>query len=89
VAKHSTRDRDPAKRTYYVAIRAWPPSRTVVELGAPRSVYDRLEVPVIAIDTPQQELDGMPDRAIVRLIVGRGRLGLQWLKEIKLAPLSN
>jgi hypothetical protein len=89
VAKHTTRDRDPAKRTYYVAMRAWPPSDTVVELDAPRAVYDRLEVPVTAIDTPQQELDGMPDRAYVRLLVGQGRLGLKWLKEIKLATLPN
>jgi len=32
-----------------------------VELGAPREVYDRLVVPLIAIDTPQQELEAMPD----------------------------
>jgi len=38
VSKHSTSHRDPANRTYYVAIRAWPASRTVVELGAPREV---------------------------------------------------
>ena len=51
VAKHTTRHSDPARRTYYVAMRAWPPSRTVVELGAPRDVYDRLSVPLVAIDT--------------------------------------
>jgi hypothetical protein len=49
VAKHTTRHSDPARRTYYVAMRAWPPSRTVVELGAPREVYDRLSVPLVAI----------------------------------------
>jgi len=32
-----------------------------VELNAPREVYDRLVVPLIAIDTPQQELEAMPD----------------------------
>ena len=82
-AKHTTRHSDPAKRTYYVAMRAWPPSRTVVEVGAPREVYDRLSVPLIAIGTPQADLDAMPDSGFVRLIVGEGRLGLQWFKGIE------
>lgn len=84
VAKHTTRHSDPARRTYYVAMRAWPPSRTVVELGAPRDVYDRLRVPRTAIDTPQDELDAMADSGSVRLLVGQGRLGLEWLKGIEL-----
>jgi hypothetical protein len=82
VAKHTTRHRDPARRTYYVAMRAWPPLRTVVELGASREVYDRLDVPVTAIGTPQQELDAMPNSGYVRLTVGQGRFGLEWLKRI-------
>jgi len=84
VAKHTTRHSDPARRTYYVAMRAWPPSRTVVELGAPRDVYDRLSVPLVAIDTPQADLDAMPDAGHVRLVLGEGRLGLEWLKSIEL-----
>jgi hypothetical protein len=84
VAKHPTRHSDPARRTYYVAMRAWPYSRTVVELGAPRDVYDRLRVPLTAIDTPQEELDAMADSGSVRLIVGQGRLGVEWLKGIEL-----
>jgi hypothetical protein len=84
VAKHPTRQSDPAKRTYYVAMRAWPSSRTVVELGAPRYVYDRLRVPVTAIDTPQKDLEAMADSGSVRLIVGQGRLGVEWLKGIEL-----
>jgi hypothetical protein len=83
VAKHTTRQSDPANRTYYVAIRAWSPSRTVVELSTRREVYDRLAVPVTAIDTPEAELEAMSDRAFVRLIVGQGRLGLEWLKGIE------
>jgi hypothetical protein len=83
VAKHGTRQSDPAKRTYYVAMRAWPPSRTVVELSAPRKVYDRLDVPRTEIDTPLEVLEAMPDRGTVRLIVGQGRLGLEWLKGIE------
>jgi hypothetical protein len=84
VAKHPTRQSDPAKRTYYVAMRAWPPARTVVELNAPRKVYDQLTVPRTEIDTPLHELEAMPDRGSVRLIVGQGRLGLEWLKGIEL-----
>jgi hypothetical protein len=84
VAKHATRHSNPARRTYYVAMRAWPSSRTVVELGAPRDVYDRLRVPLTAIDTPQEELDAMADSGSVRLILGEGRLGLEWLKGIEL-----
>jgi hypothetical protein len=83
VAKHTTRQSDPANRTYYVAIRAWSPLRTVVELSTRREVYDRLAVPVTAIDTPEAELEAMSDRAFVRLIVGQGRLGLEWLKGIE------
>jgi hypothetical protein len=84
VSKHTTRHRDPGNRTYYVAMRAWPPSRRVVEIGAPREVYDRLHVPLTAIGTPGQELDAMPDSGYVRLIVGEGRLGLEWLKRVEL-----
>jgi hypothetical protein len=84
VAKHTTRQSDPDQRTYYVAMRAWPSSRAVVELHAPRKVYDRLRVPITAIDTPEAELEAMSDRAFVRLIVGQGRLGLEWLKGIEL-----
>jgi hypothetical protein len=84
VAKHPTRQSDPAKRTYYVAMRAWPPLRTVVELSAPRKVYDQLAVPRTEIDTPLNELEAMPNRGSVRLIVGQGRFGLEWLKGIEL-----
>jgi hypothetical protein len=83
VAKHTTRHNDPAKRTYYVAVRAWPSSPAVVELGVPRDTYDRLHVPLTGIHTPQGDLDAMPDSGFVRLIVGEGRLGLQWFKGIE------
>jgi len=55
-----------------------------VELNAPREVYDRLIVPLIAIDMPQQELEAMPDSGYVRLTIGKGRFGLEWLKQIDL-----
>jgi hypothetical protein len=87
VARHPTLERDPARRTYYIAVRPWLGSHTVVELPAPRSTYDRLLMPVDAIDTPQTVLDEMPDTGQAIFIVGRGRLGLEWLKSIE--PLAN
>jgi len=84
VAKHETRERDPARRTHYLAIRAWPDSKTVVELGAPQDVYDRLDLPVTAIGTPEEALEAMPDAGRVRLAVGQGRFGLEWLGGIGL-----
>jgi hypothetical protein len=47
-------------------------------------VYDQLPVPFTKIDTPQQAVDAMPDAAQLRLIVGEGRLGSEWLKSIEL-----
>lgn len=87
VAKHPTLQRDPTRRTYYIAVRPWRGSGTVVELPGPRATYDQLPVPVDAIDTPQTVLDNMPDTGQVVLVVGRGRLGLEWLKSID--PISN
>ncbi len=84
VAKHPTRHRDPARRTYYVAMRPWPGSLAVVELGASRDVYDRLDVPVTEVGTPQPVLESMRDTGRVRLTLGEGRLGLEWLRQISL-----
>jgi hypothetical protein len=84
VAKRHTLERDASKRTYYLAIRAWPGSHTVVELGAPHAVYDQLDVPIAAFQTPQQVLDAMADAGYVKLTVGEGRLGLEWLKQVDL-----
>ncbi len=84
VAKHETRERDPSRRVYYLAIRAWPGFKTVVELGAPREVYDGVDAPLTAIGTPEEALEAMPDAGKVRLSVGQGRLGLEWLNGIGL-----
>lgn len=89
VAKHPTRERDPADRTYYLAVRPWSGSRTVVELPGSRAIYEALSVPVDAIDTPQAQLDSMPDKGQVNLILGRGRLGWEWLKRIELVANSS
>jgi hypothetical protein len=84
VAKRQTLHRDPGQRTYYVATRPWPGSRKVVELDAGRATYDRLAVPVTDMNTPRQELDAMPDAGRVRLTLGEGRLGLEWLRGVGL-----
>jgi hypothetical protein len=55
-----------------------------VKLGASREVCDRLSVPLVAIGTPQLELDAMPNSGVVHLMVGEGRFGLEWLKSIEL-----
>lgn len=83
VVKHHTLQRDPAQRTYYIAVRPWKGSRTVVELPGPRATYDQLPVPVNAIDTPLKVLDVMPDAGRVTLVVGKGRFGLEWLRSIE------
>lgn len=82
VAKHQTLQREPVERTYYLAVRPWPGSRTVVELEAPRTTYDRLAVPIDRVDTPQNVLSEMPDAGQARLVIGKGRLGLDWLNTI-------
>jgi hypothetical protein len=83
VGKRQTLQRDPSRRAYYVAVRAWPHSSAVVELDAPPSVYERLNVPITSMHTPQSDLEAMPDVARVRLVLGKGRLGLDWLKQIE------
>jgi len=82
VAKHQTLQRDPSRRTNYLAVRAWPNSRDVVELGAPIEVYDQLNVPLTTIHTPQAVLNEMSDAGSVHLAIGKGRLGWEWLKGI-------
>ena len=82
VAKHQTRHRDPARRTYYVSVRAWPGERKVVDLDAPADVYAALDLPVTPIGTSQAALQAMPDAATVRLSLGEGRLGQPWLKAV-------
>jgi hypothetical protein len=83
VGKRHTLQHDPSNRAYYLAVRAWPHSSAVVELDAPRTVYDRLDVPITDMHTPQSDLEAMPDLGTVRLILGKGRLGLDWLKQIE------
>jgi len=84
VSKRQTLERDRSRRVYYIAVRAWPNSRTVIELSARREIYDRLHVPLSGADTPQPVLDAMTDAAQVRLVLCEGRLGVECLRRIEL-----
>ncbi|HEX5237372.1 MAG TPA: hypothetical protein VFW39_02790 [Sphingomicrobium sp.] len=79
VAKHHSLG-DPSRWEYMVSARPWPGSQRVVDIEVTGSVYDRLEAPVTAIHASQAELEAMRDVAQVRLVLGRGRLGFDWLK---------
>lgn len=49
-----------------------------MEMEAPFTVFEELDVPVIDANTPQAVLDSMSDKATITLGVGSGRLGLDW-----------
>ncbi len=72
---------DPKHMSYYVGTRVWPSSRDVYEVTVPLSLYASLDaVPVVTQwRITRQQLDAMPDRGALRLRVGRGRLGVDWL----------
>ncbi len=85
VGKHISVSTARGTRVYhYVTIRAWPPSRTVVELDVPRTVYNEIQAPTTN-SSSQDELDDMTDSGTVRLLVGQGRFGVEWYKGLKLA----
>jgi len=82
VGKRQSLERDPTRRSYYLAVRPWPAVPSVVELDAPASVWEQIDVPVVDRRSTQASLDSMSDRETVSLAVGRGRLGLEWLSGI-------
>ena len=84
VAKHQTLERDPSRRANYVAVRASPNSRDVVELGAPIEVYDQLNVPLTTIHARQTALDEMSDAGTCVSPLAKDGLVAEWLKGIAL-----
>jgi hypothetical protein len=82
VGKRMSRERDPDRRQYVLELRAWPDSSAVTEVDVPRSLYEYMNVPLVEVDTPPQALAALPARARVRLIVGKGRLGVEWIKGV-------
>jgi len=83
VSKHQSRERETSRRTNYLSVRAWSKSRAVVDLEVSREIYERLDVPLTPIHSPQEMLDEMPVAGHVRLVVGEGRLGLEWFKRVE------
>jgi hypothetical protein len=75
--KRTSRDSDPKRRSHYVGARLWSSSRDVVELSVPQAIFNRLDVPDTG--SAQPDLVAMPDRGHVRLSVGQGRFGIDWL----------
>jgi hypothetical protein len=82
VGKRMSRERDPDRRQYVLQLRAWSDSSAVTEVDVPRSLYESMNVPLVEVDTPPQALAALPARARVRLSVGKGRLGVEWIKGV-------
>ncbi len=71
---------DPKRMSYYVGTRVWASSRNVYEITVPPALWASLDVPVVTQwSIPRQQLDAMPDHGALRLAVGRGRFGIDWL----------
>jgi hypothetical protein len=83
VYKRTSTPSDPKQISYYVGTRVWQSSRKVYEITVRRDLYLHLDVPVVkAWHIPWQQLHAMPNRGLLRLTVGRGRLGINWLHSV-------
>jgi len=80
VYKRTSTPSDPKHMSFYVGTRVWPSSRNVYEIIVRRDLYKQLDVPVVTQwHLPSRQLDAMPDRGRLRLLVGQGRFGINWL----------
>jgi hypothetical protein len=83
VYRRTSTPRDPQHMSFYVGARVWPASRNVYEVMVPQQLYAALDVPVVTQShVPRHELDAMPDRGLLRLRVGQGRFGINWLRGV-------
>lgn len=83
VYRRTSTPSDPRHMSYYVGTRVWPSSRDVYEIIVRRPLYDSLDLPVTTRwHIPRQQLYAMPDDGLLRLSVGRGRLGVDWLQGV-------
>jgi hypothetical protein len=73
-----SRERDPSRRELVLELRPWSFSSTTVEVSVPLATYEREPVQVIDVSTPQKIRNSLPAQTRVRLIVGKGSLGLEW-----------
>lgn len=80
VYRRTSTPSDPKQMSFYVGARVWPSSRDVFEITVPRKLYATLDVPVITRwHVPAQQLYAMPNHGLLRLSVGKGRFGIDWL----------
>jgi hypothetical protein len=86
VGKRMSRERDPSRRQIALELRPWSWSSKVVEVSVPLAIYDREQVRVIDVGMPQNVRNGLPALARVRLLVGKGSLGLEW--PVRVEPIG-
>lgn len=80
VYRRTSTPSDPKQMSFYVGARVWPSSREVYEVTVPRTLYAMLDAPVITQwHVPAQQLNAMPNHGLLRLSVGKGRFGIDWL----------
>ncbi len=77
--KRASRDNDPERRSYYVGARLWSSPRDIVEITVPRDLFNRLDVPNTDEEMSHPDFGAMPNAGHVRLLVGQGRFGIEWL----------
>lgn len=80
VYRRTSTPSDPEQMSFYVGARVWPSSRDVYEITVPHKLYATLDAPVITQwHVPAQQLNAMPNHGLLRLSVGKGRFGVDWL----------
>jgi hypothetical protein len=77
--KRASRDSNPDRRDYYFGARLWSSPRDIVEITVPRDLFNRVDVPNTDLERFHPAFHEMPNRGNVRLMVGQGRLGIEWL----------
>lgn len=83
VYKRTSTPSDPKRMSYYVGARVWPSSQDVYEVIVSPALYASLDVPVVMQwRVPSQQVYAMPEHGRLHLAVGRGRLGVDWLRDL-------
>lgn len=90
VYRRTSTPADPNQMSYYVGARVWHSSKDVYEITVPRRLYSTLDVPELTQwHVAAQQLDAMPNHGLLRLSVGKGRLGIDWLHGVMGSVLSH
>lgn len=83
VYRRTSTPSDPKEMSFYVGARVWRSSRDVYEITVPRTLYETLSVPVVTQwHVPSRQLSAMASNGLLRLRVGKGRFGIDWLHSI-------